>query len=110
MTNQVLTPADLEMIEMPKLDEAINWLVGLVNRQLAAGSRSLMAGNELTVMFRYGDFVHHYHYIGYWRDHCGDIADIFRAQDWDVTEYPSYTPTYSSSEAQPYLGFRAVLE
>lgn len=109
MTSNALAPADLEEAELYKLDDAINWLVRFVNRQLEYYSHSLMAGREARVQFGFADFVHSYEYVSYWRMHCGDIADIFRDQGWDVTEYPYHEPSYSSSEGQPSLGFRTAL-
>lgn len=91
---------------MPKLDEAINWLVGFVNRKLAGSSSLLTKGMESHVCFGYDDFVHSYHYLHYWRDQYRDIAALFREQGWEVVEYERAHPEMRWDEVQPALGFK----
>jgi len=37
------------------------------------------------------------------------LLTFFRAQGWEVIEYPYREPEYAPSEGQPSLGFKAAL-
>ena len=110
MTNQPLAPAEIDGIEMPKLDDAMNWLVGFVNNQLAESSFLLAKGEESRVCFKHDDLVHSYRYLRYWCDHYGEIAALFREHGWQVVEYEKAYPNSRMDIAQPALGFKAVSE
>lgn len=105
--SQPYAPADLDIIEMPKMQNAVNWLVDWVNRRLSEGSHFITRGDEYRVAFGYDDFVHSYKYLKYWREHYQDIAALFRERGWIVVEYARHTERpISRDEEQPALGFK----
>lgn len=109
MTTQPCTPEDIDIFEMSKLNDQIDWLVNFVNRKLAEGSRNLMLGRKHAVRFDYDDFVRSYSHLYYWRDYAEDIAAMFREMGWlvEVVEPKAYLP----DEQQPQLLFQqAVME
>lgn len=106
--NQPYAPADIDIVELPKMAEAIDWLIGFVNRKLAEGSFYLAKGMEYHVHFGHDDFVHSYGYLVYWRDQYCDIASLFREQGWEVREFEKAFPQMRSGEVQPALGFKVA--
>jgi len=101
--NAPITPAELDMIEMSKLNDEINWLVAFVNRKLTEGSHFIMAGETYPVSFWFDDFMRSYSHLYYWRYCIEDIAALFREQGYVVVV--TEQKARRADEQQPVLVF-----